>query len=157
MQNGLFIRFSPVTPINRRLAPNLRRLNISWNECIVTVKSINQLFERDILFSLIKFTLSAEMAGPHILHNLLSMLSSQCLYSFDVGWLVRTVVSLSEASKILSDTFQQLKGSVPIELELSLEENMYSIRAVTEPKDKYLCGYSYLHNTVHGYKIDSFF
>ncbi|CAF4328177.1 unnamed protein product [Rotaria sp. Silwood2] len=140
-----------VTPINRRLAPNLCRLNISWNECIVTVKSINQLFERDVLFSLIKFTLSAKMAGPHVLHNLLPMFSSQCLISFDVWWCVTTVVSLSEVSNILSDTFQQLKGSVSIELELSLEENMYSIRAVTAPRrDKYLCVYSYLHNTVHG-------
>jgi hypothetical protein len=91
--------------------------------------------------------------------DLLSMLSSQCLYSFDVEWSVRTVLSLSETSKILSDTSQQLKGSVPIELKLSLNEfnsisTMYSIRAETLPKmDRYLCIYSYLHkNIVHGYR-----
>ncbi len=93
------------------------------------------------------------MAASHILQDLLSMLSSQCLYSFDVWWVVETVVSLSETSKILSDTFQQLKVSVPIELELSLEANMYSIRAVTESKrDGCLFVYSYLHNTVYVYR-----
>jgi hypothetical protein len=117
------------------------------------VKSINQLFERDVLFSLMKFTLWGKMAASHILQDLLSMLSSQCLYSFDVWWVVETVVSLSETSKILSDTFQQLKVSVPIELELSLEANMYSIRAVTESKrDGCLFVYSYLHNTVYVYR-----
>ncbi|CAF2892206.1 unnamed protein product [Rotaria sp. Silwood2] len=79
------------------------------------------------------------------------MLSRQCLHSFDVIWSVGTVVSLSETSKILFDTFQQLKGPAQMELDLSLEENMYSIRALTVPRmDKRLCVYSYLHNTVHG-------
>jgi len=123
-------------------------------ENVITVKSIEKLFERDVLFSLTNFTLLAKIAGPDVLHNLLSMLSSQCLYSFDVKWFVKSVVSLPETSKILSDTFQQLKGPVPIELELSLEENMHSIRAVTVPRiDTTLYVYSYLHiNTVHGYK-----
>ncbi|UJR38254.1 hypothetical protein I4U23_030927 [Adineta vaga] len=59
-------------------------------------------------------------------------------------------VSLSETSSVLSGMFQQLKGPVPIELELCLEENMYRIRAVTLPKmDKNLCAHFYLHNTVH--------
>ena len=117
-------------------------------------ESINELFERDVLFSLMKFTLWAWVAGTHVLHNLQSMLSSQCLYSFDVKWSVETVVSLSETDKILFNTFQQFKGPTPIELELSLEENMYSIRALTIPRmDKCLCVYSYLHkDTVHGYK-----
>ncbi|CAF5070606.1 unnamed protein product [Rotaria magnacalcarata] len=80
------------------------------------------------------------------------MLYSQCLYSFDAIWSVRTVVSLSETSKILFDTFQQLKELAPIELELSLQENKYSIRALTVPRmDKCLCVDLYLHkNTVHG-------
>jgi hypothetical protein len=118
------------------------------------VKSIKELFEHDVLFSLTKFTLLAKIAGPCVLHNLLSMLSSQCLYSLDVKWFLGTVVSLPETSNILSDTFEQLKGPVPIELELSLEKNMYFIRAVTVPRmDRSLCVYSYLHkNTVHGYK-----
>jgi len=157
-----FIHFSRVTPINKRLAPNLRRLNINWIanvvtvepiENVITVKSIEKLFEHDVLFSLTNFTLLAKIAGPYVLQNLLSMLSSQCLYSLDVNWFVGTVVSLPETSAILSDTFQQFKGPVPIELELSLEENMYSIRAVTVPRmDRSLCVYSYLHkNTMHGY------
>jgi hypothetical protein len=117
-------------------------------------ESVNELFERDVLFSLMNFRLLAWVAGLHVLHNLQSMLSSQCLYSFDVEWSVKTVVSISETNKILFDTFQQLKGPVPIELELSLEENMYSIRALTVPRmDKCLCVYSYLHkNIVHGYR-----
>ncbi|CAF2372365.1 unnamed protein product [Rotaria sp. Silwood2] len=82
------------------------------------------------------------------------MLASQCLYSFDVDWSVTTVVSLRQTSKILSETFQQLKSPIPIELQLRLEEDMYSIRAVTIPRmDKYLSVYCYLRqNTVHGYK-----
>jgi hypothetical protein len=123
-------------------------------ENIVTVELIKKLFERDVLFSLTNFTLLAEIAGPDVLHNLLSMLSSQCLYSFDVNWFVGTVVSPPETSKLLSNTFQQLKGPVPIELELYLKENKYSMRAVTVPRmDTTLCVYSYLHkNAVHGYK-----
>jgi hypothetical protein len=154
----LLIYFSRIIPINKRLAPNLRRLLIGWNRCINSVKSINQLFDRDVLFSLTKFTLSAKMAGPHVLNDLLSMLSPQCLYSFDIEWSVSSALSLSETSKILSDTFQQLKGSVPIELELCLEINcippMYSIRVITLPRmDRYLSIYLYLNkNNVQGYK-----
>ncbi|CAF3946870.1 unnamed protein product [Rotaria sp. Silwood2] len=84
------------------------------------------------------------------------MLASQCLYSFDVDWSVTTVVSLRQTSKILSETFQQLKSPIPIELQLRLEEDMYSIRAVTIPRmDKYLSVYCYLRqNTVHGRHVN---
>ncbi|CAF4265267.1 unnamed protein product, partial [Rotaria sp. Silwood2] len=81
------------------------------------------------------------------------MLSNQCLYSFDIKWLGRTEVPPPNTNKILSNVFQKLKGSVPIELELSLQEyTIYSIRAVTIPRmDKTLCVDSYLNkNTVHG-------
>jgi hypothetical protein len=82
------------------------------------------------------------------------MFSDQCLYSFDVKWFEGIRMSVPNTNKILSDTFQRLKGSVPIELQVSLQENMYSIRAVTIPRmDKSLCVDSYLDkNTVHGYK-----
>ncbi|CAF4474938.1 unnamed protein product, partial [Rotaria sp. Silwood2] len=141
-----------VIPINRHLAPNLRYLNIKWNDCIMNVKSINELFERDVLFSLTNFILVAHVNGPYVLHNLLSMLSSQCLYSFYVIWSVAIVMIPLETNKILSDTFEQLKGPVPIELKLSFEENMYSITAVTLPRmEKYFCIHSYLHNSVHGH------
>ena len=116
-------------------------------------ESINELFERDVLFSLMNFRLLARMSGLHVLHNLQLMLSSQCLYSFDVRWSVKAVVSIVETSKILDDIFQQLKGPVPIELELSLEEEIYFIRALTVPRmNKCFCVYSYLRkNIVHGY------
>ncbi|CAF4993496.1 unnamed protein product [Rotaria sp. Silwood1] len=118
----------------------------------MNLESINELFERDVLFSLMNFSLLADVAGLHVLHNLQFMLSSQCLYSFDIRWSVKTVVSISETSKILFDTFQQLKGPVPIELELSLLKDMYDIRALTVPRmDKWLYVYTYLHkNIVHG-------
>lgn len=118
----LLIHFSRSTPINRRVAPNLRRLNIKWNGCIMTVKSINELFERDVLFSLTNFVLVAQVDAPCALRNLLSMLSSQCLYSFNVNWFVRTVMTPLERNKLLSDTFEQLKGPVPIELKLFFEK-----------------------------------
>jgi hypothetical protein len=119
----------------------------------MNVDSINELFELDVLFSLTKFSLSAEVDGSYVLQDLRSMLSSQCLYSFDVIWSVGSVISLSDTSKILSDTFQQLKGRVPIELQVSLEENWYYVRAVTVPRmDKHLYVYTYLHNTVHRYE-----
>ncbi|CAM2717182.1 unnamed protein product [Rotaria socialis] len=143
---------SEITPINKRLAPNLRRLKIKWFNSIIQLKSINKLFERDVLFSLTNFRLYAKIAGPRVLHNLVSMLSNQCLYSFDVKWFVRIGMSVPNTDKILSDTCQNFKGSVSIELELSLKENVYSIRAATIPRmDKSLRVYSYLDkNTVYG-------
>jgi hypothetical protein len=64
---------------------------------------------------------------------------------------VKTTVSLAETSKILSDTFQQLKASLPIELELKMKsmdgiENRYFIKARTMPSmKKYLDVECYLH------------
>jgi len=121
---------------------------------MIDLKSVNKLFERDVLFSLTNFTLWASMTGLHVLHNLLSMLSSQCLYSLDVNWCVSSIGPLPETSNILFNTFQQLKGPVPIELELFLESNVCFIRAVTVPRmDKSLCVYSYQYkNTMDGSK-----
>jgi hypothetical protein len=154
----LLIHFRRVTSINKRLAPNLRRLTIKWDG-VITLKSFIDFFERDILFSLKKFTLFATIDSPHFLRNLLPMFSSQCLYSFGVVWFVKTTVSLSKTSKILSDTFQQLKGSVPIELELSIKnmsgiENMYFITARAIPSmKKFLDVDCYLDKkTVFGYE-----
>ncbi|CAM4972340.1 unnamed protein product [Rotaria socialis] len=83
------------------------------------------------------------------------MLSNQCLYSFDVKWFVRIAMSVPNTDEILSDTCQNLKGSVPTELELSLKEDMYSIRATTIPRmNTSLCVYSYLDkNTMHGLQV----
>jgi hypothetical protein len=149
----LLIQFRQVTSINKRLAPNLRRLTIAWNG-VITLKSFTDIFERDILFSLDKFTLFAIIDSADFLRNLLSMLSSQCLYSFNVVWFMEITVSLSEASQILSDTFQQLKASVPIELELTIEQIWYSMRARTiSMMNKCLDVDSYLYKkTVFGYE-----
>jgi hypothetical protein len=117
------------------------------------MKSINKLFKPDVLFSLTNFILLAKIDDSHVLRNLVSMLSNQYLYSFDVKWFGSNGVSVANTDKILSNIFQKLKGSVPIELELSLQENMHSVRAVTIARmDKSLSVDSYLDkNTVHGY------
>ena len=122
VENRFFvIYFSRIIPINKRLAPNLRRLKIKWFNSIIKLKSINKLFEHDVLFSLTHFTLLGKITGCHVLLNLVSMISNQCLYSFDVQWLMRTVVSVPNPNKILSKTFEKLKGLIPIELELYLK------------------------------------
>jgi hypothetical protein len=139
--------------------PNLRRLKITSKYDIRTVELLDRLFDHNVLFSLTKFTLLGIVSGPDVVHNLLSMLHPQCLYVLNVIWFVQTVVSLSNTSAILLDTFRQLKGRIPIELELSLGYDRYSIRALTVPRiDKSLCGYSYLDkNIVTGYVSSSVF
>ena len=118
----------------------------------MNVNSINELFGLDVLFSLKKFSLSGRVDGPYVLQYLLSMLSSQCLYSFDVEWHAKHVVSLSETNEIFFNTFHQLKGSVPIKLKIYLILDKYFIRASTVPlQDTDLCVTSYLDkDTVHG-------
>ena len=66
---------------------------------------------------------------------------------------MKTAILLSDTSVILLDTFRQLKGRVPIELELALDTNGYSIRALTVPTiDKSLCAFTYLDkNTIRAY------
>lgn len=117
-------------------------------------ESINELFESDVLFSLMKFRLVAKVTDLHVLHSIQSMLSSQCLYSFCVTWSVKTAISRSTTSKVIFDTFEQLKGPVPFELELSIEENMYIIKASTVPRrNKCLRVDCYLdENIVHRYE-----
>jgi hypothetical protein len=135
------------------MAPKLRRLKVTRNSNLDSLESINQLFERDVLYSLTKFTLVGMVTGLHILRNFISMLSDQCLYSLDVWLRVHTTVSLFDTSIILLDAFQQMKGRMPIELELSLNDNNYSIRVLTVPRiGKSLRAYSYLDkNTVRAY------
>jgi len=107
---------------------------MNWAEEI-DLKSIEMLFDDDVLFSLIQFTLLAKMTDLDVLHNVLSKLSNQCSYRFDVSWnLKEDEVSLSDTSNILSKTFEQIKGSIPVELELSSEGNHHSMRAMTLPR-----------------------
>lgn len=145
----LFIHFRRSSFISKRIAPNLRHLFIYWDG-LITLKSFTELFDRDILISLMKFKLYAEIDSPHFLHNLLSILSSQCLYSFDVDWFVKSTVPLPEISKILSDTCEQMKGLMTKELEISVVylnniNHTCHMRAVTIPRmNKYLYVDSYL-------------
>ncbi len=148
----MFVYFSQYTPINKRLAPKLRRLKMNWTEKVVNVKWIEMLFECEVLFSLTNFTLLAQISDLDVLHQVLSKLSSKCFYRFDVKWDVMDQVSVSETSNILSNTFEQFKGPTPIELELFLRGDMYSIRAMTLPRmDPFLFVDLYLgENIVHG-------
>ena len=121
-------------PINKCLVPNLRRLKMNWVREI-NLKSIGMLFGDDVLFSLTKFALLAKMTELDVLHNVLSKLSNQCSYRFDVTWnLKEDGMALSDTNNILSKTFQQLKGSMPIELQLSSTGNDHSMRAMTLPR-----------------------
>ena len=87
---------------------------------VITLKSTIEFFERDLLISLMKFKLEAIIDSLNFLHNLLPTLSSQCSYSFSVSWAVESTVALPDASKILSDTCEQLKGLMSIGFELSV-------------------------------------
>ena len=101
----------------------------------INLKSIEMLFDDDVLFSLIQFTLLANITDLDVLHNVLSKLSGQCSYRFDVRWnVMNDEEPLSDPNSILSKTFEQFKGPMTIDLELSLEGNHYSIRAMTLPR-----------------------
>ena len=146
-----FVCFSKSTPVNKRLAPNLRRLETNWVEEI-DFKSIEMLFEDEVLFSLTNFTLLAKITDLDVLLNVLSKLSSQCSYRFDVSWNVMDdEVSLLNTTDILWNIFEQFKRSTPIELELSSRGNHYLMRAMTLPRmDVSLFVDSYLDkNIVH--------
>ncbi len=148
----MLVYFSQYSPIDKRLAPNLRRLKLNCVNKIVDVKSIEMLFEDDVFFSLTNFTLLAEITDLDVLHKVLSKLSNQCVYRFDVLWAVKDDVSLSDTSDILSNTFQQLKGPIPIELELTVKRDTYSVRAMTLPRmDVFFSVALHLgQNIVHG-------
>ena len=104
------------------------------------MEQLDQLFDYDVLFSLTKFILSGIVTGPNIVRKLLSMLSHQCSYTLMVRWNVETMISLSDTSVILSDTFRQLQSRIPIEVELSLYHHGYYIDIFTVPRtDRYLC------------------
>jgi hypothetical protein len=145
----LLIYFSRVFSIDKRLLPNLRRLKITSKYNTHTIELPDRLFDRDVLFSLTNFTLVGMVTGPYVVRKLLSMLCHQCSYVLNVRWHVKTAISLSDTSVVLLNTFRQLKGRVPIELELSLYDNSYSIRVLTVPTiDKSLCAYSYLNKNI---------
>jgi hypothetical protein len=136
----LFIHFRRSSFISKRLAPNLRHLFIYWDG-LLTLKSLTEFFERDLLISLTKFQIHARIDNPHFLHHLLLILSSQCSYSFDVTWFVKSTVPLAEINQILLDTCEQLKGLMSMEFEIQVINldhisHMCSMRAVTKPRLK---------------------
>ncbi|CAF1523782.1 unnamed protein product, partial [Adineta steineri] len=125
-----------VSNINKHLVPNLRRLKITLNNDIRDGESIDQLFDHDVLFSLTNFTLVGIVTGSKVVGNLLSMLSDQCSYTLMVNWRVRTMISYSDTSIILLDTFRQLQSRIRIELKLSLYQQCYTIAVSTIPQAK---------------------
>ncbi|CAF0738379.1 unnamed protein product [Adineta steineri] len=125
-----------VSNINKHLLPNLRRLKITLNNGIGDIEPLDQLFGHDVLFSLTNFTLLGVVSGSKVVRNLLSMLSHQCSYTLMVNWCVETMISLSDTSTILLNTFRQLQSRIPIELKLSLHHHSYSIAVLTIPQIK---------------------
>ncbi|UJR14510.1 hypothetical protein I4U23_001506 [Adineta vaga] len=125
-----------ISNINRQLVSNLRRLKITLKHYNSSVDSVDQIFDRDVWFSLTKFTLLGPVAGPTSIRNLLSMLSSHCSYTLMVTWHVQNMISLSDTSTILLDTFRQLQSRIPIEVQLSLNDHNYCIVVLTIPQIK---------------------
>lgn len=146
----LFIDFRQASLIGKRLAPNLRHLFIYWDG-LVTLKSLTEFFERDLLISLTKFEIHAAIDNPDFLHHLLLILSSQCLYSFDVTWLVKSTVPLAASNQILLDTCELFKqwNSTKFEIQVINVDHISHttrIRAVTKPKlNKFLFIDSYFN------------
>lgn len=148
-----FTHFRQAGHISKRLAPNLRDLFIYWDG-LLTLKLLTQFFEPDLLISLTKFQIHARIDNPHFLHHLLLILSSQCSYSFDVTWFVKSTVPLAEINQILLDTCEQLKGLMSIESEIQVIHldrisHMCAMRAVTKPRlKKFISINSYFNQTM---------
>jgi hypothetical protein len=115
-------------PIDRSLVPNLRRLKISWNnygrlEHQASIVAPTQLSTRDVFFRLTLFSLVVEHLKNEVIHDLLSMLSTQCSYSLDIlrrGETASMALGQSITSTILLNTFRELKGWKPMEVTRSL-------------------------------------
>ena len=153
--------FNGVFSIGKRLLPNLRRLKMVFKSNSYAEGLLDRFFDRDVLFSLTNFTLVGLVIDGDVVRKLLSMLSQQCSYTFDVRWFVNIPISLSDTSTILLDTFQQLKGRIAVELELQLSSSydIYSIEAFTPPRmNRSSTTYDYLNeNIVRAYVKIGFF
>ena len=132
-------------PINKRLAPNLRRLKMNWGGEI-NLKSIEMLFDDDVLFSLTNFRLLANINSVYVLCNVLSKLSIQCLYQIDVMWnVLNDHMSLPETINVLSNAFERLKEPIPIELDLPSANENNMMRTITLPRTDSCFWLSRLH------------
>jgi hypothetical protein len=127
----------PCAPIPRSLVPNLRRLNICWNNSFRRLQVNGRvevptgLFSRDVFFHLTHFSLVAKYLANEIVQELISMLSIGCSYSLDL------YKSGEPAPLVLGqtiiNTFCQLKGWKPMEVKLNPYSNSCEVRAYTLP------------------------
>ena len=129
-----FFLFSDDLPINRRVVSNLCRLSITCSDTSMTFADLTRLFDLEVLYSLSHFSLVGRVSSTSVVQQLLSILSVQCSYSFDVYWYDTPRLTRSEASKILVNTCRQLKSRKPIELTLKLCSDMYKIQLRTLPR-----------------------
>ena len=134
------------------MVPNLRHLKIINSDYLNSLGSIDQLFDRDVLYSLMKFTFEGFVAKPDIVCNAISMLSDQCSYLLNVEWCVYTDMSVLDTNNIFIDIFEQMKGRIPIEIKLNLYDNNYIVTVLTVPETNTLCIYNYeWQNSVRAY------
>lgn len=116
------------------MVPNLRSLQIKTDLCIDSLDQFDQLFDRDVLFSLKKFRLLGTVAGPEVVHHLISRLSEECLYSFNVRWDVADELSQANTSTVLLNTIREMKGRIPMEVQFYLYRYRYTAEAYTVPR-----------------------
>ena len=143
-----FLYFSKHMPVNKRLAPNLRRLKMNWDGEI-NLKSIEMLFDDDVLFSLTNFSLFAKINSVYVLCNVLSKLSIQCSYQIDIRWnVLNDHMSLPETINVLSKAFERLKEPIPIELDLPSASENNMMRTVTLPRTDSCFSLSLFQNAI---------
>jgi hypothetical protein len=125
-------------PVTQRMVQHLSHLSIKWTRTVLTVKGITQVFDTEVLSSLSRFSLTGRMASTNDLRQLLSILSAQCSTSFDIRIYEAISLVRSDVSRVLLETFRQLKSRTPIELTLELCSDNYMIQAVTLPHKRLL-------------------
>jgi hypothetical protein len=126
--------FSVGLPISRRMVSNLCRLSITCRDTSLTFEDLTGLFDLEVLCSLSHLALVGRVSSASVVQQLLSILSVQCSYSFDVYWYDTPNLTRTEASQLLVKTFRQLRSRKPIELTLKLHSDMYKIQLRTLPR-----------------------
>jgi hypothetical protein len=126
--------FSVGLPISRRMVSNLCRLSITCRDTSLTFEDLTGLFDLEVLCSLSHLALVGRVSSASVVQQLLSILSVQCSYSFDVYWYDTPSLTRTEASQLLVKTFRQLKSRQPIELTSDLCRNHCEIQLRTLPR-----------------------
>ena len=129
----IYVLFSDDCPINRCMVPHLSHLSINWKTTTMTIKDLTRLFDIEVLSSLSHFSLTGEMANVNDLQQLLSILSAQCSTSFELRIYKGIALVRSDVSRVLLETFRQVKSRTPIELTLELCSDSHMIQVVTLP------------------------